>query len=278
MESLGSLLGLKDKAVNTETLKIFEKLTKRCLETVSVGIVAKYSSELDSYVSLVHALNFSAATVGVNVKVIWIDAEGLENDETGGCIEGCDGIIISGEFGVRGVEDKIKAIRYVRENKVPLLGICLGYQLAIIEMCRNMLGIDNAFSEEFEPDGDNLVIKFITDENGVTDRKLRVGGFGVELVKDGLVRKLYGDKSVVRERHRHRFDVVREKISDLEDHGLHFVGRSTDGSITKIFELEDHPFFVGVQFQPEFSARPTHPHPLISGLLSSAYSIFNKRR
>lgn len=271
VSSLNRLLQLSDKGVRLETLRMFERLARRNGSRVRIGIVAKYSSMFDSYVSLVHALNFSGVSVGVDVEILWIDAESLEETGADGKLCGVDGIIIPGGFGVRGVEGKIKAIQYGREKMVPLLGICLGYQLSIVEMCRNMLGIENATSEEFGGCGEQVVIKFITDEKGVADRKLRVGGFGVELVRDGVVKQLYGNRDRVRERHRHRFEVARERIGELEDHGLHFVGMSTDRSITKIFELEKHPFFVGVQFHPEFMARPNHPHPLITGFLSSAH-------
>lgn len=273
LDSLGALLGLKDRTPDLQVLAVLDELTRKHAETVSVAIVAKYSSVFDSYISLVHALRFSGAEMGVDVKIVWIDAEGLEsNDEAQRRqLEEQDGVIIPGGFGARGAEGKIRAIQYARESKVPLLGICLGYQLSIVEMCRNVLGIEEACSEEFEPDSRHAVIKFITDKRGEVDRRLRVGGFGVDLVKDGLVKSLYGNRKVVRERHRHRFEVAREKIADLERHGLHFVGFSTDGAITKAFELEGHPFFVGVQFHPEFNARPGHPHPLITGFLSKTY-------
>ncbi|AFN84057.1 CTP synthase [Encephalitozoon romaleae SJ-2008] len=265
VDSLYKTLGLCDRKLDRRMLETFERLTVRHKDSVRIGIVGKYGPEFDSYTSLVHGLKFSGASIGVNVEIEWVNAEEYcESD-----LSKCDGIIIPGGFGARGVSGKIEAIRYARENGIPLLGICLGYQLCVIEMCRNVLGMKDAFSEEFQPDGKDLVVRFISDENGVVDKRLRVGGSQVKLM-DGLVKRLYGGKETIRERHRHRFEVVWEKVQDLRAHGLKFVGFSNDGKATKIFELSTHRYFVGVQFHPEFIARPNQPHPLITGLISAS--------
>jgi CTP synthase len=246
--------------------------------SVRIAVVCKYELCADSYASLVHAISFSAAFLRTNAKIEWIRAEDLERGEEAlGRLRNVDGILIPGGFGERGVEGKIKAIRYGRENMVPLLGICLGYQLSIIEMCRNILGIEDALSEEFCPGGKKLVIRYITDEDGASDRRLRTGSFGVRLSDGGMVKELYGGSDVVYERHRHRYEVDRGMIGELERCGVRFVGRSTDGKIAKIFELSGHPFFVGVQFHPEFSARPDKPHALITGFMRHSYE-HSKRR
>ncbi|WEL39855.1 CTP synthase [Encephalitozoon hellem] len=265
VDSLYRVLGLCDKKIDRGVLEMFGRLCVKHGRSVRIGIVGKYGPQFDSYTSLVHGLKFSGARVGVDVEIEWVNAE--EYDESD--LSRCDGIIIPGGFGARGIEGKIKAIRYARERDIPLLGICLGYQLCVIEMCRNVLGMKDAFSEEFEANGKDLVVRFISDENGVVDKKLRVGGSMIEL-SDGLVKSLYGGKETIRERHRHRFEVVWEKVKDLKAHGLKFVGFSNGGKATKIFELSTHKFFVGVQFHPEFIARPNQPHPLITGLVSAS--------
>ena len=264
VSSLGRVLGLGDRRVDRGVLSEFARLGVQHRDGVRIAIVAKYAPELDSYASLVHALRFSGASVGVNVDVCWVDAEGW----TASSLDGCDGVIVPGGFGARGVEGKLEAIRHARERGVPLLGICLGYQLAIVEMCRNVLGMADACSEEFEPSG-NAVVRFLSD-GGVVDKRLRVGAVGVRL-EAGAVQRLYGGATEVRERHRHRLEVARGCVGALEEHGVRFVGFSSDGGIAKVFELAGHPFFVGVQFHPEFNARPGHPHPLITGLVSASY-------
>ncbi|ADM12575.2 CTP synthase [Encephalitozoon intestinalis ATCC 50506] len=270
VESLNKVLGISSKEGDREILETFERLVQKHEDTVRIGIVGKYSPEFDSYTSLVHALRFSGASVGVNVEIEWINADSYTTED----LEKCNGIIIPGGFGARGIEGKISAIRYARENRIPLLGICLGYQLSIIEMCRNVLGMKDASSEEFNPSGKNLVVRFISDKNGVVDKKLRVGGYEVEL-EDGLVKRLYSGAEKIRERHRHRFEVVRSEVSSLCSYGLRFVGFSDERRAAKIFELTSHPFFVGVQFHPEFTARPNQPHPLITGLISASCRKLN---
>ncbi|KMV65046.1 CTP synthetase [Encephalitozoon cuniculi EcunIII-L] len=266
VEALNRILGLDDKGMDRRMLDIFSMVGRRHRDGVRIGIVGKYAPEFDSYTSLVNALKFSGAHIGVNVEIVWINSESYSVCD----FERCDGVVIPGGFGARGISGKIEAIRHARENGVPLLGICLGYQLSVIEMCRNILGMSDAFSEEFQPSGKNLVVRFISDENGVVDKRLRVGGYGVEL-RDGLVKKLYGGVETVRERHRHRFEVAQEKVRGLLQHGVRFVGFSSGGKKINVFEVESHPFFVGVQFHPEFNARPDRPHPLITGLVSASY-------
>ncbi|KAM0671708.1 GATase1 CTP synthase [Ordospora colligata] len=270
-EKIACVLGIENRGVRAEMMNAIEKIGRAKVNTVKIGLVARGVCVFDNYASVVHALHFSAGLLGVRAEVVWIDAEGIEKGIEYEDISGCDGIVIPGGFGPRGVEGKIKAIEYARMNKIPLLGICLGYQLAVIEMCRNILGIMNANSEEFVGKGGDLVIRLIEDENGKRDGMLRIGGYEIAIM-EGRIKHLY-QRSSVRERHRHRYEVCKEAAGRLEREGIRFVGKSLNGMNMKAFEMEDHPFFIGVQYHPELNARPDAPHPLFTELISTCYEM-----
>lgn len=228
---------------------------------------------------MVKALTHSAIATKQRLRIEWIDASGLETESSDEWdrLRQCDGIVVPGGFGTRGVEGKIQAIRYARESSVPFLGVCLGMQAAIIEYARNVLGRSRAHSAEFQEDleaGVEDVVIFMPE--GDRDRMggtMRLGARETVLKEGSISRRLYGIDKVM-ERHRHRYEVNPDVVKDLEEAGLNFVGKNTDGSGERmeVVELseESHPYFVGAQFHPEFTSRPGAPNPLFFGLLQAA--------
>ena len=241
-------------------------------EEVRIAVVGKYVDLPDAYISIREALVHAGAEAGVRVEIDWVDAEELE----AGCSEAwerlqeADGVLVPGGFGKRGVEGKIEAIRYAREEEVPFLGICLGFQLAVVEYARSEAGMEGAHSTEFNPDTPHPVIDLLPEQRGVEEKggTMRLGAEPVVLEEGSLIRELYG-KEVVLERHRHRYEVNPEYIHRLEEHGLRFTGRSPDGRM-EVLELPDHPYFVGTQYHPEFKSRPGQPSPPFLGLVNAA--------
>ena len=248
---------------------------------VTVAVVGKYTSLLDSYKSLAEALVHGGLANKLRVNLDWVDSESLEEAEQPGLLlEHADAILVPGGFGQRGSEGKIKAIEIAREKKVPFLGICFGMQMAVIEAARNMAGIKDASSTEFAPTKSPLV-GIMTEwtkgnkkeercEDGDLGGTMRLGAYDCALKKGSLARRLY-DADNISERHRHRYEVNINYRDDLEKQGLVFSGLSPDGALPEIVELKDHPFFVGVQFHPELKSKPFDPHPLFNGLISAAW-------
>jgi CTP synthase len=248
-----------------------------------VALVGKYCDQGDAYLSVVKALTHSAIATSQRLKIEWIDASDLEVNGTEHAWERlrkCDGIVVPGGFGSRGFEGKVAAIKYARESKTPFLGICLGMQAAVIEHCRNVLGRDGAHTSELASDlVPNIEDAVIFMPEGDRDRMggtMRLGARETILKDGSLSRQLYGSEKIM-ERHRHRYEVNPAMVNDLEEAGLHFVGRNTDssGERMEIIELNevDHPYFVAAQFHPEFTSRPEKPNPLFLGLLQSCRSF-----
>jgi CTP synthase len=246
-------------------------------EKVKIGIVGKYVQLLDAYKSLIQALAHGGIQHQVIPELVWIDSEKKENVTSQ--LGTVDGILVPGGFGERGVDGKIAAAQYARENKIPFLGICFGMQLAVIEACRNQLGLKDASSTEFGPTSEP-VVGLLTEwasevgiqlrkENGDLGGTMRLGAYPCVLKKDSLVHKIYG-KGEISERHRHRYEVNTKYSKRLEEVGLHFSGFSPDGSLPEIIERKDHPWFVGVQFHPELKSRLFEPHPLFSAFIKAA--------
>ena len=238
---------------------------------VTIGIVGKYVDLPDAYLSVVESLKHAAAANGAKVEIRWIPAEEVEGLLAESHLEGLDGILVPGGFGIRGIEGKIAAIRHARENQVPFLGLCLCLQCAVIEFARNMLGHPNANSTEFDPTSPDPVIDLMEDQSDVEDMggTMRLGIYPAKLTEGTATHELYGE-SVVYERHRHRWEVNNRYRSELEEGGLVFSGVSPDDRLVEIIELPDHPFFIGSQFHPEFKSRPDQPHPLFFGFLAAA--------
>jgi len=241
-------------------------------KTTEIGIVGKYVELPDAYLSVVEALKHAGFSYDTDINIHWIDSEKLTADTIKEELSKVDGIVVPGGFGDRGIEGKIEAIRYARENKVPFLGICLGMQLAIVEFARNILGYKDAHSTEINPTTEHPVIDLLPEQKAGGDLggTLRLGNYPCYLQDNTKVKKVYGDVDIVKERHRHRYEFNNDYRNDLVSNGLIFSGLSQDGTLVETIELEDHPWFVASQFHPEFKSRPTKAHALFLGLVEAS--------
>ncbi len=241
-------------------------------EEVSIAMVGKYTDLSDAYLSVIKSLQHAALAVERKLNIDWIEASDLEdsnNNEAWDLLRHANGILVPGGFGDRGIEGKILAAQYARENNVPYLGICLGLQVATIEFCRNVLGIKNATSTEFDADAANPAVIFMPEIS-----KTHLGGTmrlgsrpTIFQVDDCVTKRLYGGHGAVHERHRHRYEINPDLVDQIEAAGLKFVGKDDSGQRCEIFELDGHPYYVGVQYHPEFKSRPGRPSPPFLGLL-----------
>ena len=255
---------------------------------VSVAMVGKYMDLTEAYKSLSESLIHAGVHTHTKVKIVYIDSEQLENEGTA-CLDKVDAILVPGGFGERGVEGKILAAMYARENKRPYLGICLGMQVAVIEYARHVAGLTDANSSEFNAKTPHPVIALITEwvnadgnlETRSADSDLggtmRLGGQACKLKKDSQIRALYG-KDVITERHRHRFEFNNNYRDQLEQAGLIIAGTSEDESLVEVIEVPDHPWFVACQFHPEFTSTPRDGHPLFSGFIQAAREYKDKQQ
>ena len=238
---------------------------------VTIALVGKYTALADSYLSQLEALTHAGAERCCHVGIKFVDSDTLLHGDPGDILGDVDGILVPGGFGVRGVEGKIAAARYARENGMPFLGVCLGFQIATIEIARDVLGLEGADSTEFEPGTKHPVIFIMPEQAGVTQMggTMRLGAQTVLVEKGSKAEALYGADRIS-ERHRHRYEVNPGYIDRFEEAGWKFTGRSEDGTKMEIGELEGHPYFVASQFHPEFKSRPMKPSPLHQGLVDAA--------
>ncbi|MBU1866423.1 MAG: CTP synthase, partial [Actinobacteria bacterium] len=238
---------------------------------VRIGLVGKYVDLPDAYLSVVEALRHGALANNVALDLQWVSADDLEGMLAGSYLEGIDGIVVPGGFGVRGIEGKIQAVRYAREKGIPFLGLCLGLQCAVIEFARSKLGLTGANSAEFDPTCAHPVIDLMEDQQQVEDMggTMRLGLYAAKLTEGSHSRRLYGEE-LIYERHRHRYEVNNRYRDDLAAAGMLIAGVSPDDRLVEIIELPDHPYFVASQFHPEFKSRPDDPHPLFVGLMAAA--------
>ena len=250
-------------------------------DTVTIGIVGKYVEYEDSYKSLKEALVHGALAHNLKLQLNWIEAEGLETGDNSyeAQLEGYDGILVPGGFGKRGIEGMLIAIRYAREKKVPYFGICLGMQTACIEFARNVVGLEEANSSEFDPATAHRVIYKLRELRGVEELggTMRLGAWTCKIEPDTLAHKIYG-KDEISERHRHRYEFNREYEEPMTAAGLRISGSTPDGTYVEMVELPDHPHFIGCQFHPEFKSKPLEPHPLFRTFIGAAYEYGLKRR
>jgi CTP synthase len=238
---------------------------------VRIGLVGKYTQLADAYLSVIEALNHAGTHHGGKVEVRWVDSERLTDEEAKRELAACDGVLVPGGFGVRGIEGKIQAARYAREQGLPYLGICLGMQLAVAEFARHIAGMDGANSTEFDPETPYPVIDLLPEQKEVRDMggTMRLGADPVKLHEGTRAREIYGE-AVIYERHRHRYEVNNHLRKRLEHAGLVFSGTSPDERLVEVIELRDHPFFVASQFHPEFKSRPLRPQPLFRDFVGAA--------
>ena len=241
---------------------------------VTIAIVGKYVKLEDSYLSVTESLHHAGFANNVNVNIKYIDCETVTKENASNILEGIEGIIVPGGFGNRGVEGKINTIEYARKNNIPFLGICLGMQMAVVEYARNVLGLKDANSEEFDENCKNQVIHIMDDQKNINKKggTMRLGKYPCILKKGSLAHELYG-KDEISERHRHRFEYNNEYKERLEKAGLMCTGTSPDGRLVEIVELPTHPYFIAGQFHPEFKSRPDRPSPLFVGLVKAAKEL-----
>ena len=240
---------------------------------LEIAIVGKYVDLHDSYMSVKEALTHAALHHGRDVNIRWINSEDIEVEGADERLEGVQGIVVPGGFGYRGVEGMIKAAQYVREQNIPYLGLCLGMQVMVIEAARNLVGMNDANSTEFDESTSAPVIDLMPDQVGVTNKggTMRLGVYPCEIVEDGVTSDAYGE-DIVMERHRHRFEFNNDFREDLQKVGIKLTGVSPDGRLVEMVEMDKHPFMVGTQFHPEFLSRPTIPHPLFRAFVGAACS------
>jgi CTP synthase len=271
----------KLKSKKPVNLTPWKKITNVILQTkkqVNIAIIGKYVELKDAYKSLDEALTHGGIANNVKVNLVRIDSEKLKVSEIKSKLKDISGILIPGGFGKRGTDGKIEAIKYARNNKIPFLGICFGMQMAIIEFARNKLNLKNATSSEFDKKGlpiiglidewtkDGKMIKGTDKDLGGT---MRLGSYDAKLKDDSMIKKIYG-KNLIKERHRHRYEVNITYKEKFEKNGMSFSGLSPDGKLPEIIELKKHPWFIGVQFHPEFKSRPLAPHPLFSSFIKAS--------
>ena len=258
---------------------IFVKNLMNPRGAVEIAIVGKYTELKDSYISHIEAFHHASAEAMVKVNLRWLEGEDLEKPGYENLLKGVDGVLIPGGFGDRGVEGKINAIRYAREKDIPLLGVCLGFQLLVVEYCRNVLKWKGANSSEFNPRTKFPVIDILPEQEGVTDMggTMRLGAHDIRLAKGSKVSALYSKKLKISERHRHRYEVNPAYIEKIEKAGLRFTGRSKDGIRMEVAELKGHPFFLATQFHPEFKSRPENSSRTHLGLVMAA-KIYNSKK
>ena len=264
-------LQLEDKPLD---MSDWEHMVDRMLHPqgeLEVALVGKYVSLHDAYLSVVESLDHAGYAFNRKVNIRWIDSEEIESaDDLAPLFAGVDGIVVPGGFGSRGVEGKIRTIRFAREHKIPYLGLCLGMQCAVMEFARNVCGIQDAISSEFDADAEHPVIDLMPDQVDIEDKggTMRLGLYPCKLVDGTRSRELYGEE-LVYERHRHRYEFNNAYRKQLTDAGLILAGTSPDERLVEIVEVKDHPFFVAVQFHPEFKSRPNNPHPLFYGFIQA---------
>ncbi|MDP9243014.1 MAG: CTP synthase, partial [Actinomycetota bacterium] len=247
-------------------------------EPVSIALVGKYVNLHDAYLSVMEALAHGGFSSEAAVNLSWIASDELASGGAAEALAGVDGVLVPGGFGIRGIEGKIEAIRYAREERVPFLGICLGLQCAVVEFARNICGLEGANSSEFDPATPHPVIDLLPEQKDISDMgaTMRLGAQPCHLVPGTRAAAAYGEQ-VVYERHRHRWEVNPVYQETLERCGLVVSGHTKDERLVEIIELPDHPFFVAGQFHPELRSRPTHPHPLFREFVSSALAYRRAR-
>ncbi len=242
--------------------------------SVNIAVTGKYVSTRDAYASILKACEHCSVHLGVNVNLTWIDTSQIDRSNVAKRLADCHGIIVPGGFGSRGTEGKIECIRHARENRMPYLGICLGFQMAVIEFARNVCGLTNANSTEFEPSCPAAVIDILPEQKKIEGLggNMRLGGKDVEIRPNTVASRLFDGASRIRLRFRHRYEVDPKFIATLEDNGMVFSGKHPSQPIMQMLELPEdvHPFFVGTQAHPEMTSRPLHPSPLFMGLTRGA--------
>jgi len=264
-------LGLEDGEPNLDEWRRMVAILKKPAHRVNIGIVGKYTGNGDAYISIAEAVKHGGIANNAGVNVRFIESDTLTDENVAEELSDLSAVIVAGGFGGRGIEGKIAAVRYARENRVPFLGLCLGLQMAVVEAARNLCGLVGANSEEVDPETPHPVIHLLPEQKGVEEKgaTMRLGQYPCR-IKDGtLAAKLY-KQDLIYERHRHRYEVNNSYRPQLERGGLVCSGVSPDYRLVEIVEIPEHPFFIATQFHPEFKSRPNRPHPLFVGLVAAS--------
>ena len=254
----------------TEWLALVDRVDN-LKENVKIALVGKYVELHDAYISVVESLKHAGYKHNSKITIDWIQSEDVTEENVNDYLKDADGILVPGGFGDRGVEGKITAIKYARENKVPFFGICLGMQLAAVEFARNVCGLTGAHSSELDPNTPYPIINLLPDQEDVVEMggTLRLGRYPCTLAEGSVAHKEYGEINIT-ERHRHRYEFNNFYRERLTDKGLVLSGVSPDGRLVEIVELPEHPWFVAGQFHPEFKSRPEKAHPLFAGFIRAS--------
>ena len=273
-----SMLRLDAGPADLSAWQRYQERVKAARESVTISVVGKYTHLRDAYKSISEAITHGGAANGVSVKIDWVDSERIEMDGPDALLGSSHGILIPGGFGDRGTQGMVLAARYARERRVPFFGICLGMQCAVIEMARDLAGLDGADSSEFDPETPHPVIALLESQHGVTKKggTMRLGAYRCVVAPGSRASEAYG-AGEVSERHRHRFEFNNDYQAPLEAKGMRVTGLYPELSLVEIVELPDHPWFVGVQFHPELRSRPDQPHPLFQGFIRAANEERGKR-
>ena len=264
-------LGIKSPMPDlSEWTEMVDRIKSRPYK-VRIGLVGKYVALHDAYLSVAEALRHAGYYLNTHVKIEWIDSEQITDENVSEKLKDIDGLIVPGGFGGRGIEGMVSSVRFARENNIPFFGICLGMQIAVIEYSRNVAGIKDANSGEFDENCKNKVIDFMPGQSNEVAKggTLRLGAYPCEIVQGTTMYRCYGKKSIS-ERHRHRYEFNNDYRKVLSDSGLTLSGLSPDGNLVETVEITDRPFYVGVQYHPEFKSRPNKPHPLFSGFVGAS--------
>ena len=264
-------LGLETDSPDLSEWRTITERSRSPERSVNIGLVGKYVQLHDAYLSVAEALRHAGGECGAKVDISWIDSGKITEDNVAEMLSGCDGIIMPGGFGSRGIPGMISAVRYVRENNIPFLGLCLGMQIAVIEFARHVCGLDDADSGEFAPDSGHKVIDFLPDQSNETDKggTLRLGAYPCRIMAGSLMESCY-KSDLISERHRHRYEFNNDYREIMSENGMRLCGVSPDGKIVEAIELPAQKFFIGVQFHPEFKSRPNRAHPLFLGLIKAS--------
>ncbi|WP_407269269.1 CTP synthase [Radiobacillus sp. PE A8.2] len=259
------------KADMTEWNELVDRV-RNLSKVITIGLVGKYVELPDAYISVVESLKHAGYAYNADIDIRWINAEEVNESNVKELLKGVDGVLVPGGFGDRGIEGKIEAIRYVREQQIPFLGICLGMQLATVEYARNVVGLADAHSAEIDPNTPYPIIDLLPEQKDISDLggTLRLGVYPCRLKEGTKTREAYNDEDVVYERHRHRYEFNNQFRDQMEQSGFVFSGTSPDGRLIETVELSDHPWFVACQFHPEFKSRPTRPQRLFYGFIGAS--------
>ncbi len=276
-DKIAEMLNIWSRAASLDNWRRVVATLRNGKQVARIGVVGKYVHLIDSYKSLHEALLHGGLASGGRVELVYVDSEQL-SDDVSGAFADVDGILVPGGFGERGIEGKINAVRYARENKIPIFGICLGLQMMVIEFARNVTGLERANSTEFDAKTPHPVIHLMESQQDIKDKgaTMRLGAYPCKLTAGTRAMEIYR-QTEISERHRHRFEVNNDYREKLAVGGLVFSGLSPDGKLVEMCEISDHPWFVGCQFHPEFKSKPFKPHPLFAAFVAAAVKYKESR-